>query len=412
MRLFFGNWGWGRERCPSAKLTQTRFLTFDWRSENEHQEPASRLRCGSRRSLRCARCRCGRDRRAGTDGICSHLRHLRRRLLLHPRHRNLPEGLGLHPLRHRHGHRSALQDVLDKEDFATSTTTFDIDTNDTYDKRARFQLRVDARTETELGTLRTYAAVNFQWDSDATGFDDDASDGTDTATTAASPIPMTTLASSMPIIELGGFRIGKTDSLFSTFTGYAGGVSPTTSSATARSIRTRSPTPSPAATASPPRSLLKKAAVQRVTTVRLRARASATAGDLYTLDAMFRMWSAASAGPAAGVACRWLPAMTPSGKKALSRAVSTSTSATPSRVFVMAAWASVDDELDEDFAGVRRLRRQPELLRSLGRRLGCLGRRHLEVQREGYLQRPGLAMTSSRTSQRSPTLTTRLCRTS
>ena len=38
-----------------------------------------------------------------------------------------------------------------------------VNTNDTYDKRARFQLRVDARTETELGTLRTYAAVNFQY---------------------------------------------------------------------------------------------------------------------------------------------------------------------------------------------------------------------------------------------------------
>ncbi|WP_210325370.1 hypothetical protein, partial [Mesorhizobium silamurunense] len=44
VRIFFGKWGWGRERCPSAKNTQTRFLTFDWRSENEHQEPSSRLR--------------------------------------------------------------------------------------------------------------------------------------------------------------------------------------------------------------------------------------------------------------------------------------------------------------------------------------------------------------------------------
>src|SRR5918996_3062230 len=51
------------------------------------------------------------------------------------------------------------QDVFDKEDLADGF----VDTNDTYYKRARFQLRVDSRSETELGTLRTYAAINFQW---------------------------------------------------------------------------------------------------------------------------------------------------------------------------------------------------------------------------------------------------------
>ena len=88
--------------------------------------------------------------------------------------------------------------------------------NDTYYKRARFQLRVDSRTETELGTLRTYAAINHnfdvsgnQWTTGATFNYTDASDGT---------------ALEHAYIELGGFRIGATDSLFSTFTGYAGGV--------------------------------------------------------------------------------------------------------------------------------------------------------------------------------------------
>ena len=51
-RLFHQR-GWGRERCPSAKYPDP-FETFDWRSENEHQEPSSRLRCGSRRSIRRA----------------------------------------------------------------------------------------------------------------------------------------------------------------------------------------------------------------------------------------------------------------------------------------------------------------------------------------------------------------------
>ncbi len=45
--------------------------------------------------------------------------------------------------------RHGLQNVVDKEDSST-----DDDFNDTYDKRARFTLRADARQETELGTLR------------------------------------------------------------------------------------------------------------------------------------------------------------------------------------------------------------------------------------------------------------------
>ena len=103
-----------------------------------------------------------------------------------------------------------LNDVNDKNDGGTS---------DTYYKRARFALQVDARSETELGTLRGYAQVNFDWDTYRIGNDswaggapgeiDDT--GTDTKLNHA-------------YIELGGFRIGKTDSLFTTFTNYAGGV--------------------------------------------------------------------------------------------------------------------------------------------------------------------------------------------
>jgi hypothetical protein len=101
------------------------------------------------------------------------------------------------------------QDVLDKEDLSDGI----VDENDTYYKRARFQLRVDSRSETELGTLRTYAAINFQWTSsestqDFAGITDAQDD----------------FAIEHAYIELGGFRLGKTDSLFSTFTGYAGGI--------------------------------------------------------------------------------------------------------------------------------------------------------------------------------------------
>ncbi|MBL8582971.1 MAG: porin [Rhizobiaceae bacterium] len=87
------------------------------------------------------------------------------------------------------------------------------DENDTYYKRARFQLRVDARSETELGTLRAYAALNFQWDTKQ-GYDD------------VGPYVYADNAWAVEhaYLELGGLRIGKTDSLFSTFTNYAGGV--------------------------------------------------------------------------------------------------------------------------------------------------------------------------------------------
>ena len=111
------------------------------------------------------------------------------------------------------------EDVLDKGDYVHGDG---IDFNDTYDKRARFALRADARSETELGTLRIYAQVNFNWDSQVT--DDDLvylglQDHYDFTTTA------NTWALNHAYIELGGFRVGKTDSLFSTFTGYSSGVS-------------------------------------------------------------------------------------------------------------------------------------------------------------------------------------------
>jgi hypothetical protein len=96
------------------------------------------------------------------------------------------------------------------------------DINDTYYKRARFQLRLDARTETELGTLRAYGAFNFQFDanqgSTVLAVDPDTGD--------LGPIVTTDneVYINHAYIELGGFLIGKTDSLFTTFTDYAGSV--------------------------------------------------------------------------------------------------------------------------------------------------------------------------------------------
>ena len=120
--------------------------------------------------------------------------------------------------------QQGLRDVVDKEDFVDNGV---LDTNDTYYKRARFALQVDARSETELGTLRGYAQINFNYttnttadviDFDGDGVADDQEGGGFTfASDAGSSI-------NHAYIELGGFRIGKTDSLFVTFTNYAGGV--------------------------------------------------------------------------------------------------------------------------------------------------------------------------------------------
>ncbi|MBA3448473.1 MAG: porin [Pseudaminobacter sp.] len=85
-------------------------------------------------------------------------------------------------------------------------TDGDPDDGETYYKRARANVKLDARSETELGTLRGYINLNFNF---TRGSADGPSDG---------------FGINDAYIELGGFRVGKTDSLFSTFTGYAGGV--------------------------------------------------------------------------------------------------------------------------------------------------------------------------------------------
>jgi len=94
----------------------------------------------------------------------------------------------------------------------------------TYSKRQRFQLRLDARSETELGTLRGYFAYNFNWlTSTSRSVVDTNGDG----------VPDTTVydhdagesdAINHAYVELGGFRVGVTDSLFTTETGFASNV--------------------------------------------------------------------------------------------------------------------------------------------------------------------------------------------
>jgi hypothetical protein len=74
--------------------------------------------------------------------------------------------------------------------------------NETWYKRTRAEVRFDARSETELGTLRSYIQGRFQY---TNGVDDGGS------------LPQAW-------IELGGFRIGTADELFGSWTDYAGAI--------------------------------------------------------------------------------------------------------------------------------------------------------------------------------------------
>ncbi|MDQ0995050.1 hypothetical protein QFZ34_000227 [Phyllobacterium ifriqiyense] len=74
--------------------------------------------------------------------------------------------------------------------------------DESYHIRTRAQVTFDARSETELGTLRSYIATRFQYD------DGDNSDAT---------IPEA-------YIELGGFRVGVADEIFGAWVGYAGDI--------------------------------------------------------------------------------------------------------------------------------------------------------------------------------------------
>ncbi len=78
------------------------------------------------------------------------------------------------------------------------------DKRDTYEGLARFSLKFSTASETELGTLKTYADLRFQWKDGK----DDKSSGT----------------LRFGYVELGGLRIGLDESAFVTFPGYLGNV--------------------------------------------------------------------------------------------------------------------------------------------------------------------------------------------
>ncbi|MBA8878807.1 porin [Phyllobacterium myrsinacearum] len=72
----------------------------------------------------------------------------------------------------------------------------------TWQKKSRATVRFDARSETELGTLRSFAETRFDYTN---------------GTQSGGSIPQA-------FIELGGFRIGVGDEIYGSFLGYAGNV--------------------------------------------------------------------------------------------------------------------------------------------------------------------------------------------
>jgi len=82
---------------------------------------------------------------------------------------------------------------------------------DTYFKRARFSFRVSTASETEMGTLRSYVETRWQYDTNDNGV-------------PFGYVNASEFSVNFAWIELGGLRIGKDESFFTTWTGYAGSV--------------------------------------------------------------------------------------------------------------------------------------------------------------------------------------------
>ncbi len=129
--------------------------------------------------------------------------------------------------------------------------------------------------------------------------------------------------------DLGGFRVGKTDSLFSTFTGYAGNVM-------YDDLIAYGPfgTHQISYTWNGGNGFSAAVALEEGDGDSDRSVSATSAsfdGNLYTLDSYVPNVVAGSATPLAGVACPVSSAMTPSGKSGLSRVALTSTQPTPCR---------------------------------------------------------------------------------
>ncbi|MER8751785.1 porin, partial [Mesorhizobium sp. M1050] len=92
-------------------------------------------------------------------------------------------------------------------DGARATDVEDGTENDTWHKNARFTLKTWTGQETELGTLKTFTETRWNF-------------GNGDGPVASNATPSLNFA----WIQLGGLRVGKDESAFNTFIGYAGNV--------------------------------------------------------------------------------------------------------------------------------------------------------------------------------------------
>ncbi|MER9327706.1 porin [Mesorhizobium sp. M0152] len=108
-------------------------------------------------------------------------------------------------------------------DGARTGDTEDASENDTYWKRARFTLKTWTGQETELGTLKTYTETRFNFGNSQASADSVTNpDGSVTFFPNAAGNSGVSL--NFAWIQLGGLRVGKDESAFDTFIGYAGNV--------------------------------------------------------------------------------------------------------------------------------------------------------------------------------------------
>ncbi|RWO64509.1 MAG: porin [Mesorhizobium sp.] len=107
-------------------------------------------------------------------------------------------------------------------DGARATDVEDGSENDTWQKQARFTLKTWTGQETELGTLKTYTETRFNFGntrfSGLSGVDDDGYNVSGAGAFNKG------VSLNFAWIQLGGLRVGKDESAFDTFIGYAGNV--------------------------------------------------------------------------------------------------------------------------------------------------------------------------------------------
>ncbi|TIW94805.1 porin, partial [Mesorhizobium sp.] len=114
------------------------------------------------------------------------------------------------------GDREGVQNVPDHLD--------PTDRNDTYYKNARFTLKTWTNQETELGTLKTFTETRFNFGNGSGDYDDQAAPFPAGYDPAGWQAHNKTPSLNFAWIQLGGLRVGKDESAFNTFNGYAGNV--------------------------------------------------------------------------------------------------------------------------------------------------------------------------------------------